>query len=629
MISATRALFLSSLLYGLISSLITFCFSAPVFAFGETPSANSQSAADKNPLTASARLQPSTLNAGGTAELIIEMQLAANFHAYLDRFKLSVEAPDDLKLDQFKITPTVQFMDTVSKGMKEGVENKATLHAVIEVPSGFLAGTYKGKVKLTFQACTTDHCLFPKSLILDIPFQVTSGGKLSGLKPSDSAPSIVTAPSSGVSDFHSALQKGTLSAILLMFVMGFLTSLTPCVYPMIPITLAVLGARAKDRSHLHNFSIALVYVLGLSVTYSTLGVLAAVTGSLFGSALSNIWVVSGLAILFIVMALSMYGLFEIQAPAFIRDRLGAGQTKSGHLGAFVTGLIAGFVASPCVGPVLVSVLTYIAQTQNRLLGFLLLFSFSIGMGILFIILGLSSSLIGKIPRAGRWMEAVTFSFGTLMVGMAFYYVHPLYPAWLFHVLLGIAIVIITSVFGAFLPSADLSAVDRVRKGLMIMAFMVGVSFAVSGLISRFVPIGSLIASLGAVASQTSTDKGDNFPMLAWKPFSTEALNAAVKSGQPVIIDFRADWCAACGELDKYTFTDPNVRDLSAKFALLRVDATEDFPGLDALKTKYTIVGLPTIVFYDRKGTVHPELAVIGFEEAPEFLKKMNSVNGAN
>ena len=617
----SRVFILAAPVLTLVLILISALIPSLVFAFGDTPSTTTTSAADKNPMTASARLQPSSLNAGGTTELIIEMQLAENYHAYLERFKLSIEAPDDLKLDQFKITPTVQFMDTVSKGLKEGVEKKATLHAVIEVPSGFLAGSYTGKVKLTYQACTTDHCLFPKNVILETPFQVTpSGGNVSA------QPAVIAVASAGVSDFHSALQKGTLSAILLMLVMGFLTSLTPCVYPMIPITLAVLGARAKDRSHLHNFSIALVYVLGLSVTYSTLGVLAAVTGSLFGSALSNVYVVTGLAALFLVMALSMYGLFEIQAPAFIRDRLGAGPSKSGHLGAFVTGLIAGFVASPCVGPVLVSVLTYIAQTQNRLLGFILLFSFSVGMGLLFIILGLSSSLIGKIPRAGRWMEVVTFFFGTLMVGMAFFYVQPLYPAWLFHVLLGIAIVIITSVFGAFAPQGPLSGVERVRKGLMILAFMAGVAFAISGLLSRFAPVGSLTtASASGSASAPASSGNESFPMIAWQPYSSQALDAALKTGKPVIIDFRADWCASCGELDKFTFTDSKVRDLSTHFALLRVDATEDFPGLDALKTKYSIVGLPTIVFYDRKGAVHPELAVVGFEEAPEFLKKMNAV----
>lgn len=577
---------------------------------------------NNDPLTANAKFLPSQVGEGGTTDLVIEMKLAENYHAYLERFKLAIESPDDLKLDQFKITPVVQFMDTFSKKMKDGVENKATLKALVEVPKGFKHGSHVAKIKLTYQACTTDHCLFPKHLTLDAPFEVvsadaaTAGAQVENQRP----PAAPTSANKG-SDFEQALGKSTFAALLFIFGMGFLTSLTPCIYPMIPITLAILGARTKGQSKLKSFSLSFTYVLGIALTYSILGVTAAKTGALFGSALSNIYVVTAIGVLFVAMGLSMYGLFELQVPAFLRDKVGTAQTGSGYGGAFLTGLIAGVVASPCVGPVLVSVLTYIAQTQNVVFGFVFLFTFAMGMGVLFMVLGTSSALIGKVPKAGAWMEIVKFIFGTVMVGMALYYVKPLYPTWLFNALLGIALVLIASAYGAFEPNEKLEGSGRVRKGAMLAAFIVGLVFTISGLMEKagipLVPAGGLVAG-------TTGAKAEDFQKLNWQPFSEAAVEEAVRAKKPVLIDFYADWCGACKELEQYTFTDARIRELSGKFALLKVDATEENPALDLLKKKYTVMGLPTMIFYDTTGAMRTDLTVTGFEDADQFLKRMNA-----
>lgn len=587
----------------------------------------------ENPLTAKAKMMPSRIEEGGTAEVVIDMELADHYHAYLDRFKLAIETPDDLKLDHFKITPVVQFMDTFSKKMKDGVEKKAQMRAIVEVPKGFKAGSHTAKIKLTYQACTTEHCLFPKHMSLDAPFDVVAFGTVSAVSGGSSgsgasvepeqvvAAAPAAAPSAGGSEFQNALGKGTLSALLFVFVVGFLTSLTPCIYPMIPITLAVLGARTKGQSKVKSFSLSFTYVLGIALTYSILGVTAAKTGALFGSALSNVYVVTAIALLFVAMGLSMYGLFELQVPAIIRDKIGTAKTGSGYGGAFATGLIAGVVASPCVGPVLVSVLTYIAQTQNMVLGFMLLFTFAMGMGILFMILGTSSALIGKVPKAGAWMEIVKFVFGTVMVAMALYYVKPLYPAWLFNTLLGLAAILIASAYGAFEPNEKLEGAGRVRKGAMLATFIVGLAFMLSGVLEKagvpLLPAGGVVTAAAA---------GESYPKLAWQPFSASAVEEAVKAKKPVLIDFYADWCGACKELEKYTFTDQRIRDLSEKFVLLKVDATEDRPELDALKKQYAVMGLPTMIFYDTTGVIRNDLTVTGFEEADQFLKRMQSAS---
>ena len=615
------------------SSVITLLLSVTLGLSGVI--AGADESINTNPLTANVRVQPSNLKPGQSAEMIFELNLADHYHAYADKFKLSIDSPDDLKTGDLKLSPVVQFMDSVSKKMRDGVEGKSKALAVFEVPQGLKAGSYVAKVKLGYQACSKDHCLFPKTLTLDMPFVVgavagaASGGGdaggsavvaasgLSGVSAAGGSTNSANTSAAPTNSFERAISQSLFMAILVVFGMGVVTSLTPCIYPMIPITLAVLGARTKGQSKAKSFTLSFTYVLGIAFTYSILGVAAAKTGAMFGAALGNIYVVTAIGLLFVTMALSMYGVFDLQVPAFIRNKVGTAQTGSGYGGAFATGLIAGVVASPCVGPVLVSVLTYIAQTQNLFLGFILLFSFAMGLGLLFMVLGTSSGLISKMPKAGSWMEITKFVFGTVMVVMALYYIAPIYPKWLFNSLLGLAIVLIASAYGAFESNTSLSASGRLRKGGALAAFVIGLLFAGVGVLDK---AGIALPSStggGLVASAASS------PKLGWQKFSDKALADALASKKPVLIDFYADWCGACKELEHETFTDARVRDLSGKFALLQIDATDDFPGLDKLKSTYGVMGLPTMIFYDTTGVVRRELTVTGFEDADTFVKKMN------
>lgn len=584
-------------------------------------SARAEEEINTNPLTASVRIQPSTVSAGQTAEMIFDFKIADHYHAYADKFKVAIESPDDLKVGDIKVSPLVKFVDSVTKKEREGLERAGQGRVAFEVPAGFKAGDVVAKVKLTYQACSKENCLFPKTLTMDLPFVVAASvGGASAAPPSNPPPVAVTSAAPQGS-FEKAMSQSLFMAILVVFGMGVLTSLTPCIYPMIPITLAILGARTKGQSKMKSFSLSLAYVLGIAFTYSILGVAAAKTGAMFGSALGNVWVVTAIAMLFVVMSLSMYGVFELQVPAFIRDKVGTAQTGSGYGGAFATGLIAGVVASPCVGPVLVSVLTYIAQTQNLFLGFVLLFSFAMGLGCLFIVLGTSSALISKMPKAGAWMDVTKFAFGTVMVVMALYYVKPIYPQWLFNTLLGVAVVMIASAYGAFEPNEGLTAKGRLRKGTMLAAFVLGLVFTGVGLLDKAgVQLGGASSMMAVVPSS---------PKLNWQKYSDEKLAAALADKKPVVIDFFAEWCGACKELEHETFTDARVRDLSEKFVLLQIDATDDFPGLDKLKSTYGVMGLPTMVFYDTAGAVRKELTVTGFENADSFLKKMNGALASN
>lgn len=571
---------------------------------------------NENPLQAHAEASVQKIEAGGTFTLKIQATVAKGFHAYADKFSLRFEDPEGLKSGDLKISPLHDFVDTTG-AKKQGVENKADISTVVEAPISLVGKKYKVSALLKYQACSKSVCLFPKTIPLNFDLEVESHNPMSTGSSTDAKGSASSKGAAAQKDeFNQALGRGVFSALLFVFIAGFLTSLTPCVYPMIPITLAILGARAKNQTKLKSFSLSFVYVLGIASTYSALGVMAASTGSLFGSALSNVYVVTAIALLFVAMGLSMYGLFEIQVPSFIRDRAGQVQGGSGYSGAFFTGLIAGLVASPCIGPVLVTILTYIAQTQNRMLGFLFLFTFAMGMGILFMVLGTSSSLISKVPKSGHWMDFIKFIFGTTMVGMALYYIAPIYPKWLFHALVSLSMVLIASSFGAFEANDKLTPLGRIRKGLMLVIMVFGVAFGLLSLSDRL--------GMSMVSQSTAQAGVPNSAHLQFKKYSEVAFEDALKSRRPIMIDFFADWCVACKELEKFTFTDKAVQAESANFELLQVDATEDFAGLDALKKKFNVVGLPTMIFYNSQGARVESATLTGFEEAPQFLQRMQS-----
>lgn len=621
-----------------ISGALLLAFGAIAFSTAfSTPMAlaSGDEKVSENPMTAKARLEISA-NDPKSATVVVDLDLVEPYKAYADRFKLVVEEPTDVKIEPFQLTPIVQFMDTFSKKMKDGIKKKGTMTAKVTLPNAESAKTLK--LKLTYQACTTEHCLFPKHIVLmpgAMAEKAAAIGSVEQKAQEESAVAPKPAPrtpaaSGGEStEFEKAMGAGLLSAVLFMFVAGFLTSLTPCIYPMIPITLAILGASERrsggradtstKHSKLRSFFLSIFYVLGIGVTYSILGVTAASTGALFGSALSNIYVVSGLALLFVAMGLSMYGLYEIQAPAFIRDRVGQGKSETGYFSSFAMGLAAGVVASPCIGPVLVSVLAYIAQTQDKALGLILLFSFAMGMGVLFVALGTSSSLLQKVPKAGAWMDTVKFVFGTTMIGMAIYYIAPVYPDWAVRAIIGLSVVLIASAYGAFAPAT--TGASQVKKGAAVAAFCIGIAMM---MVSTLEKSGvQLVGTGGGGGAGATTGK---VAKLGWQSYSDEALASAIEQKKPVLIDFWADWCGACHELEEKTFPDDRIQALSKDFVLFKIDATNDSPEIDKLKKTYRVMGLPTMVFYDTSGQIRTDLTVTGFMNADDFLARMRKAH---
>ncbi len=390
---------------------------------------------------------------------------------------------------------------------------------------------------------------------------------------------------------------------------GFLASLTPCVYPLIPITLAVCGVREND-SRRGAFLRALCYVFGLCLSYSVLGFVAASSGHVFGAFLGESWVAAFLSLFFALMALHSLELFEIPFLHTLQSKASSLGGKS-HFGIFLMGAVSGCVAAPCVGPVLAGILAYVGTEGDGLKGMLLLFAFSLGLGTLFLLLGTFSGLLSRIPRSGNWMYAVKFLIATLLLSA---------PLYLFSGELE-------------LPNFSLSLFVLIL--FLIMSVPASVLLARSG--KKFVQLPLAILAAFSLYWIFTTPSGDLEPAstggraqeLHWISNVEEALVKAKKNGSLILVDVAAEWCAACKELDKQTFSNPLVQKSISEFILLRIDFTSPGEQENAFASKYDVVGLPLVFFIDTEGQALPGSRLNSFLSPKDFLDYLAGVRSKN
>ena len=409
------------------------------------------------------------------------------------------------------------------------------------------------------------------------------------------------APLSGPQEVDSLSARFSSSGLALQFVFAFLAglalNLTPCVYPLIPITVGFFMAQKTER-RVSTWPLAVTYVLGMSVTYSALGVTAALSGKLFGAAMQSPWVVAIIVLVMLALAASMFGLWELRVPAWA-TRVSGG--RGGVGGALIMGLVVGLVAAPCIGPFVLGLLTYVSQRQDVLLGFLLFFALSLGLGLPYLLLGIFTGVLDRMPNSGAWMLGVRQLFGVILVALAGYFSRPLVPepwnGWLLPVLLlvgGTYLLVIAR------PAHEQPSIDRFMRLASAALLVAGVLLA-PGRVRR-----------EAIAS--------------WQPYDEAAVAQALASGQPVIMDFWATWCLPCKELDEKTFSDPEVASHLGGFRLFKVDLSRSDAASDALRSRYGVAGVPTVVFY-RTGTEVTDARLTGFEEPDAFLKRLSQVTG--
>lgn len=531
--------------------ILTMIFSLFFLNFSANAEWGKNENVNENPLVATPDLTSLIGTPGGRLNAKINLSIDKEFKAYQDKFLVTFKKPSDFILRNFDVNPTYKFFDPISKKDRMGFKGTGELTIDVEIPKQMAIGKHKLLVNFGYQACTQKLCLFPKTIPLNLEIDIraslptdasSSGGFWSNI------------------NFEQANKMGTFFAFLFVFLAGVLTSLTPCVYPMIPITLAVLGSKGADHSPWKGFLVSFSYVSGIGVMFSSLGILAATSGRLFGSMLGHPIVVSFVSFVFFLMALSMFGFFEFQAPLWLQDKAVHLKSKGKYLSAFLTGIVAGIVAAPCVGPVIISILTHVAQTKNIAYGFSLLFFYSLGMGLLFLGLGTFSQFTRYLPKSGKWMSRVKVVFGIVMLGMSMYYVSP----------------VVLKKYG-YKPS-DLPSFFSVKP--------------------------------------------QNTVRIKFIPYSSAEYKKALEDKKPIFIDFYADWCAACIELEEKTYVHPEVAELAKQFVAFQFDATSDSDELQKLKEMFDIKGLPTVLFIDKKGTWVKDLTLTGFEEGPQFLERM-------
>jgi len=401
-------------------------------------------------------------------------------------------------------------------------------------------------------------------------------------------------------------------AFLLVFVWGLALNLTPCVYPIIPITVSYFGGQAGGRTS-RTFVLAIFYVLGMAAMYSTLGLIAALTGSILGNILQNEFVVIFVALVLVALAFSMFGFYEIRVPDRLNNLVGASSGKGGGVGAFLMGLTVGIVAAPCIGPFVLALLTFVGESGNPLLGFTMFFTLALGLGFPFLFLAVLSGNITKLPKSGEWMEWIKKVFGIILIAMAIFFLEPHledlpYGNVIYWVAMGMLFIIGGIVLG-FIKRVQSAAV-----AFLVFRRFVGIAAPMFGLYLMLSP-GHIIAS---------GDPGG----ISWSDYENTLLTDAKADGQYVLIDFSAEWCLPCKELDHKTFSQQSVVDATRGFVTLRADLTD--AGSDevlALRKKFTIRGVPTVVFIDRSGNERKDLRVFGFVDDDDFLSRLDKLKG--
>ncbi len=508
----------------------------------------------------------------------------------------------------------------------EVYEGHVVIFSTLILDSVFASEEISVTGAIQYQACDDSACLPPAELAFQAVFAIAGESEtispahteIFASRPIRESPMQVEHESIQGSTGQALNERGLLVSFILIFLGGLALNLTPCIYPLIPITIGYFGGQAHGKKG-GVVAHAVLYVLGMAVTYSILGLIAAMTGSLFGAALQMPLVLIAIAAIMVALALSMFGLYEFRLPSFITQM--AGGSKKGFLGTFFMGLTVGLVAAPCIGPFVLGLLTYVGEMGNALLGFLMFFVLALGLGVPFLFLAIFSGGIDRLPRSGAWMVWVRSIFGFILIGMAIYFLRPYFPNTLaYHLTLALAL-FIGGIFMAWVEPTKLGGkvFPVIRNLVGLVFFIVALVFATTGIQSY---VKESLAEARAMAGITVSNQ------IHWLPGTEDRLDQAVVEGMPVFIDFYADWCIPCKELDKFTFSDPEVVELSSKFLMLKVDLTASGnPMSERLKNRFGVKGVPTLLLLHADGTEARALREVGFFKKDEMLEKMQKVLG--
>ena len=547
---------------------------------------------------------------GQTIEVTYE--IAKGYYLYRDKFKF-VAVGEAATLGPLQI-PKGKEKDDETFGKVEVYHDRVAIRVPVERNA---SGVLPLKINVNSQGCAdAGVCYPPQSQVLSVEL------------PDPASAPAVAAASEVVEGDESGKIAGILKdagfwAILAFFFLaGLGLSLTPCVFPMIPILSGIIAGQGHKISRGRGFALSLMYVLGMAVTYAAAGIAAGMTGTLLSAALQNPWVLGGFALVFVALSFSMFGFYELQLPSSLQSKL---SEESGHLqggrgiGVFVMGALSALIVGPCVAAPLAGALLYIGQTGDAVLGGTALFVMALGMGVPLLIVGLSAGTL--LPRAGAWMEAVKKFFGVLLLATAVWLVSPVIPAFA-QMLAWAALLIVPAIYLHALDPLPPHAKgwQRFWKGIGILMLVTGAALLIGALAGGRDPLQPL-GGLRGQAMAAESKKLPFEPVLSLADLESKVMAA----GQPVMLDFYADWCVSCKEMERFTFSDPAVQAKLAGFKLLKADVTANNADHKALLARFGLFGPPGILFFDKTGKEIKSIRVVGFVEAGAFLKTLNQV----
>ena len=467
------------------------------------------------------------------------------------------------------------------------------------------------KLQLDFQGCAEVGVCYPpttRMLSVDLPAASAAGN--------------LGEPVTEQGRLTRLIAEGSLALVLATFFgAGLLLAFTPCVLPMVPILSGIIAGEGRDVSAYRGFTLSLSYVLGMALVYTVAGIAFAAAGQQAQAVFQQPWIIITFAGLFVVLALSMFGLFELQMPSAIQSRLAAisGRQKSGTMiGAFVMGALSSLIVTACVAPPLVATLTVISQTGDIMRGGLALFAMSLGMGMPLLVIGTSAGKL--LPKAGSWMEATKTAFGFMMLGLTVWMLSRILPGQITLGLWGVLVFMAGIFMGALTSLGPAAGKMRLAgKGLGLLALLYGAILLVGAFLGGHDPFRPLDNLRLAGSEQAADHQGLKFTRIKTVDDLDNALAEAAAQSRTAMLDFYADWCVSCKEMEAYTFTEAAVQAALADTVLLQADVTANDDEDQALLQRFGVFGPPTIIFFDERGQQREGYEVVGYMRSDDFV----------
>ena len=608
----------------LLILLTTFSLSQSMF---------SQNPFDMKIATVSGKMSQTQVSPGSSVDVEVTAKIEHEFHINANKPSEEYLIPTILKFEpiadatfgdiNYPDPKMAKFSFSESAiAVYEGtikITTKLNLSPSIKIGKNVLKG------KFSFQGCNDVNCFAPQDLSIEIPFEVVSTSK-TPLSLSETR--TVETTSENLADTNKELEtkeivkherpetdvnftadelrakkileKGLPYAMIAFFLFGLALNLTPCVYPVIPLTVGYFGGQS-DRKKGTAFVMALFYVTGIAIIFAALGLISGLAGRQWGFLFQNPWFVVVVTVIILAMAASMFGAFEITVPAGLMSRLG--KSREGNIGSLIMGLTVGIVIAPCAAGIIIGLVGLVAKLGIVVKGTMLFFIMGLGLGLPYLFLATFSGLLNKLPQSGMWMVWVRKLFGVLLVGVALYFFLPqakhIYDqqGFFFGLL---------AIFGGLLLGF-LDHAPGYTKGFKIGRAVFGILMIVLGI--------SLVH--GAINAKPSE--------IDWIHYEEGTVADLQKSETPVFLDFYADWCAPCKEMDKKTFKDERVVEMAKQFTMIKIDCTAPSETVKNFMKKHEASGMPTFIFIDKEGNEVKELREIGFVPPDKFIAKMGQL----